>query len=303
MIMEHVNKVHLHFSKKNIPLPPRKEYFKKVFAAISSLSMRMAWFVAIQLSKDESGEVKEEFEYYGFKSGRAPPPEGTAVVQSFTNKLMNLITNVSFRRTQNNKFQIEMEEWLSNITAEKKVIVAADKTRNYYQLSLKEYDKLLTQNVSKEYKKATSQMVHEGNSKAKEWVKEIGEQGPELLKRMEIHSKEPCFITLKDHKEDFKKSKSLECRLIKPSKSDLGKISKRRLEIITRIIREKTKYNQWQSNIQVKSWFRGTKNKSRMKFISFDIEGFYPAITPSLLNKAICWAQKFIKISEQDKAV
>ena len=299
--MEHITKVHLPFSKKNIPVPPNKEYFKKSFAAISSLCMRMAWFVAIQLSKDESGEVKEELEYYGFKSGRAPPPEGTAVVQNFTNKLMNLFTNVTFRRTNNSGFQLEMKEWLSNITSENKVIVPADKTRNYYQLSLKEYDKLLTQNVSKEYKKAASQMVQEGNSKAKKLVKNIGEQGPELIKRMEIHSSEPCFITLKDHKEDFRQSKSLECRLIKPSKSDLGKISKRRLETITQIVREKTKYNQWQSNIQVKSWFKGVKNKSRMNFISFDIEGFYPAITPLLLDKSINWANKFVKISQQDR--
>ena len=194
-----------------------------------------------------------------------------------------------------------MEEWLSSITSEDKVIVAADKTRNYYQLSPKEYDKLLTQNVSKEYKKAASQMVQEGNSKAKKLVTKIGEQGPELIRRMEIHSSESCFITLKDHKEDFRQSKSLECRLIKPSKSDLGKISKRRLEIINQIVREKTKSNQWQSNVQVKTWFRGIMSKSRMNFLSFDIEGFYPNITPQLLDRSINWAQKFVKISQQDK--
>ena len=126
--MEHVTKVHLPFSKKNIPVPPKKEYFKKAFAAISSLCMRMAWFVAIRLSKDESEEEKEEAEYYGFKkSGRAPPPEGTAVVQNFTNKLMNLFTNVTFRRTNNSEFQIEMEEWLSNITSENKVCLKSTK--------------------------------------------------------------------------------------------------------------------------------------------------------------------------------
>ena len=36
------------------------------------------------------------------------------------------------------------------------------------------------QSVSKEYKKAASQMVQEGNSKAKKLVAKIGEQGPEL---------------------------------------------------------------------------------------------------------------------------
>ena len=38
-----------------------------------------------------------------------------------------------------------------------------------------------------------------------------------------------------------------------------------------------------------------------MNFLSFDIEGFYPAITPLLLEKSINWANKFVKISQQDR--
>ena len=103
----------------------------------------------------------------------------------------------------------------------------------------KDYNKLLADNISQEYKKAetvSADMVNEGNIKAKNWVKNIGKQGPELTKRMEIHTQETAFVTLKDHKEEFRTKKSLECRLIKPSKCDLGRISKRRLEIITQII-------------------------------------------------------------------
>ena len=214
--------------------------------------------------------------------------------------MMDLFTNVKFRRSYYNEFQNEMEEWLSNITSEKKVIVPSDKTRNYYTLSVMDYDKLLTENVTSEYTKATNQMVHDANCKAKKWVTNIGSRGKELAKRVQVHSEEQAFITLKDHKEDFRKNKTLQCRLIKPSKADLGKISKKGLEAITKIIRAKTMHNQWISTADVINWFRSIKNKRRLLFISFDIRGFYPAITEQLLMDALEWAQKYAPISAKD---
>ena len=140
-----------------------------------------------------------------------------------------------------------------------------------------------------------------GNIKAKKWVTNMGKQGPELAKRMEIHTQETAFVTLKDHKEEFRTKKALECRLIKPSKCDLGRISKRRLEVITQIIRSKTKSNQWKSVIETKTWFNGIKNKKKYEFLIFDIKGFYPAISPELLNKAIEWAKEFVTITQKDE--
>ena len=163
-----------------------------------------------------------------------------------------------------------MRETAQSTSSEKKVIVSSDKTQNYYTLSVKDYDKLLTENVTSEYTKATNHMVHDANCKAKKWVTEIGSRGKELARRVQVHSEEQAFITLKDHKDDFRKSKSLPCRLIKPSKADLGKISKKRLEAITKIIRAKTMHNQWISTADVIDWFRGIKNKRRMSFISHD---------------------------------
>ena len=106
---------------------------------------------------------------------------------------------------------------------------------------------------------------------------------------------------MKDHKEELKTKKSLECRLIKPSKCDLGRISKRRLEIITQIIRSKTKSNQWKSVIETKTWFNGIKNKKKYKFLIFDIVGFYPAISPELLDETIQWAKQFVTITQKDE--
>ena len=52
----------------------------------------------------------------------------------------------------------------------------------------------------------------------------------QLSDKIEWLAKTPAFITLKDHKDSFQSS--LHCRLINPSKSELGKVSKSILENI-----------------------------------------------------------------------
>ena len=46
------------------------------------------------------------------------------------------------------------------------MFVSADKTRNMYGLDSKEYDKLLTNNVTKSYKKSNIKTVNEINKEA-----------------------------------------------------------------------------------------------------------------------------------------
>ena len=53
----------------------------------------------------------------------------------------------------------------------------------------------------------------------------------------------PVFISLKDHKQDFENHPK--CRLIKPAKSQLGKISKSILDNINNEVRAHTHVNQW----------------------------------------------------------
>ena len=52
----------------------------------------------------------------------------------------------------------------------------------------------------------------------------------QLSDKIEWLAKTPAFITLKDHKDNFQSS--LHCRLINPSKSELGKVSKSIVENI-----------------------------------------------------------------------
>ena len=52
----------------------------------------------------------------------------------------------------------------------------------------------------------------------------------QLKKRMERYAERPAFIQLKDYKQNFKHSTN--CRLINPSKDEMGIVSKTLLEEI-----------------------------------------------------------------------
>ena len=63
---------------------------------------------------------------------------------------------------------------------------------------------------------------------------------------MELMEESEAYITVKDHKEDFPQKPSF--RLISPSKSELGKVSKRMLDNIKKYIIEHTRVNEWKNS-------------------------------------------------------
>ena len=135
------------------------------------------------------------------------------------------------------KFQNELKKDLGEMIKLEKVIVAADKSSNFYTCDIPDYKKLRNNNVQKEYRKSTSDAVNTVDKKSGEIAK-----GLKLDERMQKHSKKECFITLKDHKENF--IARPQCRLISPAKSELGRVVKIKLEEINREIRYTTGVNQ-----------------------------------------------------------
>ena len=106
---------------------------------------------------------------------------------------------------------------------------------------------------------------------------------------------------MKDHKPNFKNNPS--CRLINPTKSEIGKISKQILEKINLTIKDQTRFNQWKNTNEVINWYNSITSKEKHSFICFDVCEFYPSITENLLNKALTYASGFTTISEQDKNI
>ena len=117
------------------------------------------------------------------------------------------------------------------------LFIFADKSSNIYKAAPREYNKLLKNNIRKSYKKSTERLEKAINMEAKNIAKKI-----QLSDRIECLPKTPAFITLKDHKDNFQSS--LHCRLINPSKSELGKVSKSILENINQHLVKLLQVNQ-----------------------------------------------------------
>ena len=106
-----------------------------------------------------------------------------------------------------------------------------------------------------------------------------------LENRVEKVYENEAYITLKDHKKGF--PNKISCRLISPSKSDIGRISKQLLDKWNLKVISDTKVNQWKNSIPVIEWFNNIPNKDQQRFVVFDIESFYPSISEDLFNQAL----------------
>ena len=120
----------------------------------------------------------------------------------------------------------------------------------------------------------------------------------QLSDRIECLAKTPAFITLKDHKDNFQSS--LHCRLINPSKSGLGQVSKSILENINQHLVKLLHVNQWKNSASVIEWFRNIEDKKNCTFIKFDIREFYPSSTKTIFDKDLLFAKQYHDISNDN---
>ena len=86
-----------------------------------------------------------------------------------------------------------------------------------------------------------------------------------------------AFITWNGYKPNF--TTNPKCRLISPSNSELGKVSKFLIEVVSIIIRDKSILNQWIDANRVMNWFKNIDNKSNCIFVPFGMKEFYSSIS------------------------
>ena len=182
------------------------------------------------------------------------------------------------------------------IQNEPKLLIAADKTTNFYKLEPATYNDLLEQNITKSYKKAqlnTTRVIHAEN---KNIATKLG-----IDDRVDKTADKEAFITLKDHKPNFANKPT--CRLINPTKSEIGKISKDILDRINNKIKRTTNFNQWKNTTSVIDWFKNIENKHQYNFICFDIVEFYPSISQDLLDRALDFASTYDNITNDERNI
>ena len=184
---------------------------------------------------------------------------------------------VKFKRV-NNPFQRQLASDAKMINTLASLFVPAGKTTNLYKVDSFTYDKLLQDHITASYEKIDSNIAKKINNKAKAIAKKL-----KLENRIETLTKKEAVITFKDHKPNFINNQK--CRLINSAKSNIGKVSKKLLDVINSEIRGKSGLLQWRNSSAVISWFRIFSNKNKCKFLVFDIVDFYPSISKNYSPK------------------
>ena len=201
-----------------------------------------------------------------------------------------MVRSIEFRHSSY-EFQTQLATDIKKINETTSLIISADKTTNKYNMSVDDYNKLLTENITSAYRKSDEEVVNSINNEAKSIAKNL-----KIDDRVQQFSRRNSYITIKDHKENF--PNTIKCRLINPAKSEIGIISKHYLETINKNIRLKSQANQWRNTSSVISWFKNIPSKEHSKFIKFDIVDFYPSITEELLMKSINYAKSIDTIDD-----
>ena len=249
----------------------------------------MCWHAAFVLGIIQKPE--EQKETYGFNT--LTPPPIVPQLDSWKAKIFSIASNLEFRRSTNNQ-QKKMKEELQQMKNEKKLFIKADKTNKYYKVDPEEYSELLKRDIEKGYKKSDEEAVNKVTKGDKKIAEDL-----KLEDRIFKTTERQSYLLLKDHKENFANKK--QSRLINPTKTNLGRVTKQILETVRNVIKEKTNLMQWMNTVSVLQWFKKIENKKNYTFIQFDIESFYPSIGEKLLRNAINWASTYKHITDDQK--
>lgn len=279
------------YSTLNIPIPSEKDYLRKLIEKTEHLCRRMRWKAYFFLNPNAKPDYKET---YGFKSHKIPPQ--IPALLSFEKKLTAMIKRIKFKRVHcefQNKLNKDIRTHTTNTS---KLLIAADKTTNFYKMNQCEYDQLLSKNLTKAYKKTNKKAFIKINQASKDIARRL-----KLDDRINTTAEREAFISLKDHKPNFRNNPS--CRLINPTKPEVGKISKQILDKINKGILATTKVNLWKNTAEMLRWFDSITNKDEYSFIVFDIVDFYPSISPKLLEDALDFACNHFTITDEERHI
>ena len=285
-----MDRISFDYSTKNIPTPPRSQYLKRLIEKTEQFIKQMRWKALFFLNQQPQGPEKET---YRFNSRKSPP--AVEELKEFEDRLTNLIQNIEFE-DKPSRFQKKLKQDLESIRADSRLTIKADKTSNYYKGELDQYTNLLNSNITKTNKKSSQAEVTSINKEAKRIAAQMS-----IDDRVESIAEKEAFISMKDHKPNFMNRPT--CRLICPSKSELGHVSKVILSRAVNCVMKATRVTLWKSTREVLNWYRSYGEKDQASFINFDIVEFYPSITEKLLIKAIEFAKRFTDIQDNEKNI
>ena len=282
-----LDQVNFQTSMKNIPLGGRREYVMQLSHSTAKVVKNMAWQALFILTAAQP-ERKETF---GFCSQKKKP-----IIEEMKPFEADLVASVEWRENVSNELQQKLKNDCRQIDTDKNVIVAADKSNNFYRMSPKKYDEFMTNHITTDYTQADIADFDNVTREDKRIAEDLG-----IAERVPITSKREAFSSLKDHKDDFQNNPK--GRILNPCKPELGKVSKQLLDPINVKLRKMTGLMQWKNSLSVIQWFSKLEDKQSYSFIEYDICDFYASISEQLLEDAFNWASDLIFIPERTKEI
>jgi hypothetical protein len=113
-----------------------------------------------------------------------------ADMKHFENDVFSMVNSIEFRIISD-PFQQQLQQDIKTIRSSNKAFIHADKTTNMYKLEKTSYDKLLHDNITSAYKKASSEAYNKINQEAKVLARTL-----KIGDRTECMAKRQAFITL-----------------------------------------------------------------------------------------------------------
>ena len=181
---------------------------------------------------------KTKKEVYNLKSQNTPP--NNRLLDPFEADLFRLIKKVKFKR-ENNNFQMKLSRDIKELKSSKYIWVRDDKSRNMYKDEPSKYQEILNKKIMDNYKIDKDNTIDKINKDTCNFASKL-----HLNDRLGKFQKKDAYILFKDHKPNF--INKLQTRLINPSKTELGKISKNIIQNIVTNVREASHSNLWRNS-------------------------------------------------------
>ena len=225
-----MEKLQFDYSHKNIPMPTERNDKLQLMEKIELVIKRMRWKVHFYNEKKDVKENETQTipENYCLKSLNCSPQVKELI--QFESNLLDIIKLLKFQKTRSH-FQKRLKDDINTIHNTATTLTFADKTSNLYKFKKEQYQKMLSNSITTTYKKASDNIHNKINTDGKKLMKD-----KDILNRMLTNGKNECFITLKDHKPNFKNNPK--ARLINPAKNEIGRISKNILDKINYQLRD-----------------------------------------------------------------
>ena len=274
------------YSLKNIPFPSYHVFQLALTEKIVDFVKRLRWKAFFYLdSCKNTDDVKKDV--YNLKSQNTPP--NNRLLDSFETDLFKLIKMVKFKKVRNN-FQMKLSQDIKEVKKSNYIWVKSDKSKNIYKIKPSKYQEILKSNITNNYEIDYNNTIEQINKDTSNFASRL-----QIEDRLGKFIKKDAYILFKDHKPNFENK--LPTRLINPSKTELGRISKFIIQNIVNSVKKANHCNLWENSYETIEWFRRIKNKSKATFIQFDIIDFYPSITKNILIDSINYARKYIDIT------